>query len=463
MRSVIPFAIDSYKGGHYLMYPNDVEKLYAYMESRKNGPIVVFGLQYFLKELEKPIEKDSVKEVFEIAKIHGIPYPYEELMKLADLGYLPIEIKAVPEGSIMPNRVPLLTVENTEKEFFWLPTFIETFLLKAWYTFSITTEVYKFREVLEEYGKNTDEDISFVDFQLHNFGDRGSVGIEGAILGGMAHLTCFKGTDNFFSLKKVSEIYGDSYEEIGFSVPATEHSVALAWGNEKELEYVKHVLEVNKDYPIVSIVMDTYNIYKLVDMVTKDEEIRRMLEENGQKLVIRPDSGDHEEVLSKILYIIEKNEWPYVLNEKGYKVLQNLGIIWGDGVNYDTIKKCLDVMINNEYSVSNIVFGCGGFLMQNVNRDTFGFSYKVSEVTIKGKGIPVCKQPVTSSFKKTLAGRVITALNTETGYYETVLEGDIKEYHEDVMNIVFKNGSIKKKFSLNEIRNNLIIMKYRFE
>ena len=411
MRSLIPFAIDSYKGGHYKVFPNEIEKVYAYMETRQNGPILFFGLQYFLNELEKSIEKDDVKEAAKIAELHGIPYPYEELMKLADLGYLPIEIKAVPEGSIIPNRMPLLTIENTEMEFYWLPTFIETFILKNWYLCSVATKAYEFRKKLEKYGKITDEDISFVDFQLHNFGDRGCTSIEQANLGGMAHLTCFKGTDNFGSLKLTNLIYGDDYEDIGFSVPATEHSIALSWGKEKELEYIKHILEVNKNYPIVSIVMDTYNIFNLVDKITKSKEIMDILNINNQKLVIRPDSGNHKEVLSKILKIIENNSWPYEINEKGYKVLQNLGIIYGDKIDFNTIKICLDVMIENEYSTSNIVFGTGGFLMQDINRDTFGFSYKVSEIQVNGIRKAVCKEPVTSKFKKSLKGRVITVWN----------------------------------------------------
>jgi nicotinamide phosphoribosyltransferase len=320
---------------------------------------------------------------------------------------------------------------------------------------SVVTYAWIFRNILEEYAKKTDVDISFVDFQLHNFGDRGASSVESAILGGMAHLAVFKGTDNFFAIKVVHEVYGDDYSEIAFSVPASEHSVALSWGKEKELEYVKHVLEVNKEYPIVSIVMDTYNIYRLVDMVTKDKEIRRMLEENDQKLVIRPDSGDHREVLTKILRIIEKNKWPYVENEKGYKVLQNLGIIYGDRINFDTIRTCLDVMIENGYSVSNIVFGCGGFLMQSVNRDTFGFSYKVSEVVINGVRKAVCKCPVTSQFKKSLSGRVVTVWNENEQRYEVVEEDKMREYHKDVMHVVFENGEVKRKHSLSDIRKRL--------
>jgi len=338
---------------------------------------------------------------------------------------------------------------------------------------SVVTYAWIFRNILEEYAKKTDVDISFVDFQLHNFGDRGASSVESAILGGMAHLAVFKGTDNFFALKGMYEVYekyvkgeidGNDerrYDGIGYSVPASEHSVHLAWLALRDImgiddiEYVVHVLEQNKEFPIVSIVMDTEDIFKMVDKVTKSERIRRILERNNQKLVIRPDSGDHREVLTKILRIIEKNEWPYVENEKGYKVLQNLGIIYGDRINFDTIRTCLDVMIENGYSVSNIVFGCGGFLMQSVNRDTFGFSYKVSEVVINGVRKAVCKCPATSQFKKSLSGRVVTVWNENEQRYEVVEEDKMREYHKDVMHVVFENGEVKRKHSLSDIRKRL--------
>lgn len=405
---------DSYKFSHYYQYPPNTEYTHFYMETRshKNYPQVYFwGLNFYLsrlndvaKSLFKPTQ--PIGKTKSIVNQHGVDFNEEGFIALKNYvekyKKFPLKVMACPENKLYPIHTPLATFENTEKQFFWLPSFLETYLLKVWYPITIATKCYFVKELLLDYWqKSSDSSIDGVDFQFHNFGDRGSSSTESAFIGGMAHLQLFKGTDNFMSSVK------SNHEMIGFSIPAMEHSTVTCWGKKNEFQAYRSMLEHNKGKTIIAMVLDSYDLYASLNYLTKD--LKPLVEtDDYPTVVMRPDSGNPKEVLAKILDIIEKNEVAFYINSKGFKVLKKYRVIWGDGVNKNSIQEMLDVLINRKYSSENITFGSGGWIMQQCNRDDLGFAYKCSAIRINNEWYDVYKDPVTDQNKRSKGGRLET-------------------------------------------------------
>lgn len=318
-------------------------------------------------------------------------------------GYLPIEIKALPEGAITKPNQPLLTIENTDPNCAWLVGYLETLILKLWYPITIASKSLAVREMLEHHWQKTVGDISGVDFAYHNFGDRGSSSVESAAIGGVAHLTQFKGTDNFNCLEHSNEYYSGKYQ--GFSIPASEHSTVTSWGRENEFEMIENYLETYKASPIIACVLDSYDIYKAVDFATSGMMKEKIESKDYPIFVMRPDSGEPLEVIEKILEICEANKVARSFNSKGYKQLDKYRIIWGDGITPQTIDKILSATEKWGWAASNFAFGSGGDLMQNVNRDTLKMAIKCSAIKVNGEWRDVYKDPITDQGKKSLRGR----------------------------------------------------------
>lgn len=400
---------DSYKFSHFLQYPKGTEYIHSYLMSRggEYDEIVMHGLGYILKKyLTVKIDKYLIAEAGKLSQQHGIPFNMEgwKYIERELKGILPIEIKALSEGTIAKPNQPLLTIENTDPNCAWLVGYLETLLLKIWYPITVASKSRAVKQMLLKHWEKTADDVAGVDFAYHNFGDRGSTSVEAAAIGGVAHLTQFKGTDNFNCLGHSNQYYDGKYQ--GYSIPATEHSTVTSWGRENEFEMIENYLETYKSYPIIACVLDSYDIYKAVDFVTSGTMKEKIESADYPVFAIRPDSGDPREVIGEITQIMIKNGVKYTINSKGYKVFDKYRIIWGDGITLSMINDILLLANIFEFSAQNFAFGSGGDLMQNVNRDTCKFAIKCSAIKVNGEWRDVYKDPITDPGKKSLRGRI---------------------------------------------------------
>ena len=399
---------DSYKLSHYNQYPEGTEKVHSYMEARAVSPYpatLFFGLQYYLKQyLSTPISYADIEEAGELAEFHGMPFNRAAWLEIhGHGGLLPIEIKAVEENKLYPAGTVLMTIDNiglSDETFHWLTNYMETLLMKVWYPTTVATKAYYVKQLLlGAYEKSSDLDD--VSFQYHNFGDRGSSSVESALIGGMAHLTQFSGTDCFNAVAGLKEYYG---AKKGWSIPATEHSTVTSWGRDKEFDFYDHYLESNKGAPIIACVMDSYDIYEAVYYITTGSFKEKVESDDYPIFVIRPDSGDPIEVLSRLLATMKLNTVAATRNSKGYVVFDKYRFIWGDGIDPKQILLILNFMMECGYSAENIAFGSGGDLMQKVDRDTCGFAIKASAAKVNGEWRDVFKDPITDQGKRSKAG-----------------------------------------------------------
>lgn len=440
---------DSYKFSHFNQYPEKTEQLFCYMEARTQAEyIIFFGLQYYLKKyLEKGIQPGDFREASYLAEAHGVPFHGDGWKHIwhEHGGKLPVIIEAVPEGMVIPSGVPLLTIRSADSKVPWLAPYLETLLLKLWYPISVATKSYNTRKLLEKYyGK----DNPAIDFAFHNFGDRGSTCVEAAALGGLAHLTQFSGTDNFNALVYMRDYYHDN---MGYSIPATEHSTVTSWGRDHEFAMIDNYLETYKSCKIIACVLDSYDIYKAVDYVTS--ALKKKIESDDYPIfVIRPDSGDPIEVIRDILIIMVKNGVSRKLVGGKY-LFDKYRIIWGDGINYEQIDLILDCLTAAGYAPENIAFGSGGDLMQKLNRDTHQFAIKCSQAVVNGEHRDVYKDPATASSKRSKKGLLSTARNKKTGEIVTINPDNYDdEQYEKIMRPVFANGTILIEERFNDIR-----------
>lgn len=441
---------DSYKLSHAWQYPEKTEKVFSYLESRggRFSATVFFGLQYILKEyFTQTITEEMVTKAEKIASAHGLPFNKEGWLYIAkDLkGKLPLKIKAVPEGSVVPTHNVLMTVENTDPKCFWLTSYVETALMRVWYPITVATHSYFTKKIIWDcLVKTSDEPGRQIGFKLHDFGARGVSSQESAGIGGAAHLVNFLGTDTIVGLLTAIDYYGA--EMPGFSIPAAEHSTITAWGRDKELDAYRNMLkQFAKPGSLVAVVSDSYDIHNAVDNLW-GKALREEVVKSGATVVIRPDSGDPATIVLKVMKSLEEN-YGYYINSKGYKVLKNVRVIQGDGVNEHSIKQILEALEQNEFSADNIAFGMGGNLLQNCTRDTQKFAYKCSAVVIEGKHRDVCKNPVTDPGKKSKAGR-LDLIQTPDGNYKTLPY----ESPNSVLMTVFENGLLTKEWTWEEIR-----------
>jgi len=458
MKENLIMLVDSYKLSHYEQYPKDMVEMFDYAEARSNSKYletVFFGLQYYITEyLAQPITEADIKEAKEFAAHHGVPFNEEGWLHILTKhsGYIPVEIKAAPEGSLIPTKNVLFTIRSTDFKVPWVVGWLETLLMKVWYTSNIATRSYYVKKMLKHQWNKTCDTLDGIDFAFHNFGDRGSSSVEAAGIGGVAHLTQFLGTDNFNTLRYAKKYY--NCDVSGFSISAAEHSTVTSWGRNDEHTMMDNMIDNLKDQDIVAIVADSYDYYQTVNYLTS-KYIQDKLRQNNIKLIIRPDSGTPESILMDTLNILEKNKVPFTVNRKGFKVLDNYGIIWGDGINLRTMESMLFVLRRRGYAASNISFGSGGWLMQDHDRDTQGWAIKCSSITLKdGTKRDVYKDPVTGSNKKSKKGEITLWYNQASKRYFT----DSIYYKEndapvvEVLRTVYKNGRVANKMNLEEIR-----------
>jgi nicotinamide phosphoribosyltransferase len=449
---------DSYKPSHFLQTPDGTRNQFSYIESRGGlyDKTLFTGLQPLLLEyLTTPITQQDIEEADAFLSAHGEPFNREGWQHILDNhgGLFPVSIKAVPEGLLIPTHNVLVTVEATDPKCAWCVSYIETMVLRAvWYMTTVATQSWSIKQVIKSALEQTG-DVAGLPFKLHDFGARGVSSFESAGLGGCAHLFNFMGSDTISGALFARKYYLTDAMP-AFSIPAAEHSTITPFGQQGEVAAYRNMIKkFSKPGALYAVVSDSYNIFNACENIW-GEELKAEVIEGGGMLVIRPDSGDPATVVLKCVQILD-SKFGSTVNAKGYKVLNHVRVIQGDGINEASIREILGALISNGYSADNVAFGMGGALLQIVNRDTQKFAMKCSAIDVNGEWIDVFKDPVTDSGKRSKKGRIKLVRSLLDGSYWTVRENElIKAPTEDVLVEVFRNGKILKTYTLEEVRAN---------
>jgi nicotinamide phosphoribosyltransferase len=456
---------DSYKVSHYKQYPPGSEIVYSYFESRGGQfpEVVFFGLQYYLKRYlaGAVVSREKIDEADELLTAHfgkkvlnraGWEYIVRE-----HAGRLPVSIKAAPEGSVIPNRNVLMTIENTDPACFWLTNYLETLLVQAWYGCTVATQSRAMKKLILMYLEATG-DPGLIGFKLHDFGYRGVSSVETAAVGGAAHLLNFQGTDTLAGIEMLRQHYGA--EMPGFSIPAAEHSTITSWGREKEVDAYANMLSAYPD-GLVAVVSDSYDIFRACREIWGGVLRDKVMQRDGT-LVIRPDSGDPPTVVCQVLDILGAR-FGFTTNAKGYRVLPpQVRIIQGDGIDFEMLEQIMSAMKTAKWSVDNIAFGSGGGLLQKLNRDTLKFAFKCASIRVNGAERDVYKDPITDHGKVSKAGRM--KLVKRDGGYATLMsraevgksDSGFLEAHDELVE-VFRDGNVTSEWTFEDVRGRATI------
>jgi nicotinamide phosphoribosyltransferase len=502
---------DGYKVGHHMQYPEGTTLVYSNFTPRSNkyapkgcDKLVSFGQQMIMKQIHEAFRdeffnkmKDQVcgEMKRELSMYLGTDYDVTHFEKLHDLGYLPIHVKILEEGTLVPMRVPVLTIYNTHPDFYWVTNYLETIISNLlWKPMTSATIAYQYRKVLTKWQEKTDAERAwFIDWQGHDFSMRGMDSIDATVSSGLGHLTSFSGTDSLPAIGGARKYYNET-GFVGGSVNATEHSVMCSGGKDDEIGTFRRLLQT---YPtgILSVVSDTWDLWKVCTehVVTLKEEI---LARDG-KLVIRPDSGNpvdivcgyHRRDLTSVIkddagiryantndkgepvseYTqISEAEYKGVIellwdvfggtvNEQGYKVLDShIGAIYGDSITIDRAEEICRRLEAKGFASTNIVLGVGSFTYQFNTRDTFGFAMKATYVEVNGEGREIFKDPITDDgMKKSATGLLYVGKGDVSGElklfdkvtWETEAKGQLKT--------LYKDGNFEITTTLTEIKNRL--------
>lgn len=444
---------DSYKFSHFNQYPPKTSRMFSYLESRggRYANTVQFGPQMLIQMtgLNKPVTKEDIEEAYAFSRVHGVPFNKPGWEKIVDKygGRLPVKIRSVPEGSVIPTHNILMSCESAnDPDVFWIGSYIETMLMRVWYPMTVATQSWHIRKLIYEYLKKTcDTPDQSIPFKLHDFGSRGVSSRESAMLGGAAHLVNFQGSDTVAGIWAANKYY--KHAMAGFSIPAMEHSTVTSWGRENEAQAFRNMLKMNGGPgKILACVSDSYSIYEAVEKIW-GEQLRQEVIDSGSIVVIRPDSGNPAAVVLKCLTLLDQKYGSSYTQTGAYKLLNNVRVIQGDGVDEDSIREILETITRAGFSADNVAFGMGGALLQKVNRDTQKFAYKCSEITVDGHSVPVFKDPVTDPGKRSKSGRLDLVRRFDK--YETVQDEQIGS----CLETIYENGKITKEYTLDEVRN----------
>jgi nicotinamide phosphoribosyltransferase len=434
----------------------------------------------FEKEFfSKPKDEVCGEMKRELSMYLGTDYDVTHFEFLHDLGYLPIAVKALPEGSLVPMKVPVLTIYNTHPDFYWITNYLETIISNLlWKPMTSATIAHEYRKVLTKWQEKTDAERGwFIDWQGHDFSMRGMDSVDAVISSGLGHLASFSGTDSLPAIYGARKFYGET-GVVGGSVNATEHSVMCAGGKEDEVETFRRLLAT---YPtgILSVVSDTWDLWKVCTehVVTLKEEI---MNRDG-KLVIRPDSGNPVDILCGTCFsqpgyylgggiYLPKNDctpeekgviellWDVfggTVNEQGYKVLDShIGAIYGDSITIDRADEICARLEAKGFASTNVVLGIGSFTYQYNTRDTFGFAMKATYVEVDGEGRAIFKDPITDDGTKKSATGLLRVTMGEDGY-KLVDQQTWAGENATLMHTIYNNGLLTNQTTLTEIRNRL--------
>lgn len=482
-----PHATDFYKTGHYAQYPRGTQYVYSNFTCRSDRwadwvatpgqPVVFFGLQGVCQwllidqwnrnffQVPKDVVIAKYKRRMDSSLGPGA-VSADHLAALHDLGYLPLFIKALPEGSLVDLRVPLWTIINTHPDFYWLTNYVETQLsAECWKTLTSATIACEYRHILTRYTELTGADPAFIDWQGHDFSARGMSGIHDAAQCGAGHLLSFTGTDTISAIDYLEDYYLAADTFIGGSVPATEHSVMCAGGADCEIDTFRNLITSTYPKGVVSIVSDTWDLWTVLTKftVTLKEEI---LAREG-KLVFRPDSGDPVKIILGDPDAPEDSPawkgavrclWEVfggTVTAKGYKTLDShVGLIYGDSISLARATAILAGLEQMGFSSANIVFGIGSFTYQHVTRDTFGTAIKATWAVVDGVARELFKDPATDNGVKKSA-RGLLRVEYENGHFVLYDRQTPQQETQGLLQPVFGNGEMVIKESLAVIRERL--------
>jgi len=477
-------CIDGYKVGHIHQYPENTEVILSNLTARStrrpNTDKVVFaGLQYFIKEylIKQWNENFFSKPIEEVAhkfnrRINNYIVPNnvgdQHIRDLHAVGYLPIIILALPEGTEYPIKVPSLLIWDTDGRFGWFTNYLETILSTSiWGPCTSATTAHQYKKLLIKYANETVGDTSFVQWQGHDFSFRGMFGLEAACMSGAAHLFSFTGTDTVPAIDFLEQYYNADCEKelVGGSVAATEHSVMCAGGSDNEIGTFRRL--IHEVYPtgIVSIVSDTWDYWNTITNIAR--ELKDEIMNRDGKVVFRPDTGDPVKVVVGD-EDAEKDSPEYKgsieclweifggqVNAKGYKELDaHVGLIYGDSITLERCEQICEGLKKKGFASTNIVFGIGSYTYQYVTRDTDGYAVKATYAKIAGKEIEIFKSPKGAEFKKSAKGLTAVFKDANGEFY-------LKDQAtwDEVLNCefvkVFENGELLKDYTLQEVRDNL--------
>lgn len=475
--------IDGYKLDHRRQYPPKTTRVYSNWTARGSRiegqtEVVFLGLQYFLKrylgdEFRSGFFSRAIEQVrFDYAhRVNSYLGPNtigtEHIEALHRLGYLPLEVRALPEGTRVPLRVPMLTIENTHDDFAWLPNYFETLMSNIlWMPTTSATSAARLRDLLDRAAVATGGDPAFVPWQGHDFSFRGMAGAEAAALSGLGHLVFFTGTDTIPAIELAEDYYfrqnGPNVGFIGGSVAATEHSVMCADGPVGERETFERLLAL---YPtgIVSVVSDTWDLWKVLT-VTLPALKHSILARDG-KLVIRPDSGDPVAILcgdpsapidSPARKGVVELLWDLfggTTSPTGHRVLDaHVGCIYGDAITFERANAILTNLYRKGFASTNVVFGVGSFTYQYVTRDTYGFAMKATWVRVNGEGRDIYKTPITDSGEKNSARGRLAVVPGPDGKLGLINQASAEDQARSELKLVWRDGAFLRWQSFDDVR-----------
>lgn len=512
---------DGYKVGHGNMYADGTEKVYSNLTPRSDriylrnatkfydGKLVFIGAQGAVQEIQEMwhetfFDLPAIVAVSEYARrmanyLGGEVKATEQLNELHKLGYLPLEIKALPEGSKVKMGIPVMTITNTDSRFFWLVNYLETVVSNlVWKPSTNATIAAEYKAICDHYGKLTGMDEFSISIQCHDFSMRGMSGPEDAARSGFAHLTSFIGTDTLPAMDYAEDYYdADPNSLIAISVPATEHAVATnnilyienemmgrgntQWSslpqlNNQRLSAETSFMEdlITRKYPtgIVSYVADSFDFWSVVtEIVPSLKEVILSREANGAapgKLVIRPDSGDPVKVIcGDVAAPVGSPEFKGAVEclwetfggtetSTGYKLLDShIGLIYGDSITTQRCEEILRRLEEKGFASGNVVFGVGSYTYQCNTRDTFGFAVKATYSEVNGVPVNIFKDPKTDSKKKSAKGLLMVQKDSDDNYVLTDEVDSLREAS-GYLTTIFKDGKWVKRTNLEEIRSRLV-------
>lgn len=471
--------IDFYKADHRSQYPEGTTTVFSNWTPRKSriediDSVVFFGLQYFVKEylitrwngdfFDRPREEVVAKYARRMRNA-GISIEVDHIEALHDLGYLPIEIQALPEGTKVPIGVPMFVMWNTVPEFFWITNYLETSLSSIiWGPSTSATIARKYRRIMDHWAAATGGDPDFVDWQGHDFSYRGMYGTEAAMLSGAGHLLSFTGTDTVPAIDFVEDFYGaDSDNElVGGSVPATEHSVMCMGTKDDEVETFRRL--VTELYPsgIVSIVSDTWDYWKVWTEYLP--ELREEILARDGVVTIRPDSGDPVKILVgdpdapvdspayKGSYELAWEVFGGTVNGKGFKVLDpHINLIYGDSITPERAE-AISAGVAAKGFVPKNIFGIGSYTYQYNTRDTFGFAMKATAGVVDGELREIFKDPITDDGTKRSARGLLAVIREDDGKLTLEEQTTWDRVRDCAFEQVFVDGELVRDETLSEIR-----------
>lgn len=449
------YDTDSYKLSHFNQYPEGTEFVSSYIEARKPWDaidrVVFFGLQIELAKIAGTVVTQAMlDEATPFLKAHGFDIFRAGWQYIIDThgGRLPVLIEALPEGTVVPVRVPQLRIENTDPACFWLVSYLETRLLRAvWYASTVCSLSFAVSHSIREKLRVTDGSVEGAEFKLHDFGARGATSFDAASIGGAAHLVNAMGTDTLGALVYARNFYGA--DMAGFSIPASEHSTMTAAGIGGELDQMRRFLRANPT-GIIACVSDSYDLMRAINDYWGDALRDDVLARDGV-LVVRPDSGDPVQIVPQVIEALMA-KFGYDTTAQGFRLLNDkVRVIQGDGVDKDSIVAIMDVMIARGLAIGNIAFGMGGGLLQKLDRDSFGYAMKASAIYRNGAWHDVFKDPVTAKGSKTSRRGKQGVMRGDSGQLVARPAANIPQ-GADALVPMFRDGELLVRHSFDAVR-----------